>query len=78
MAATVHSAGLLSAAGNTTIPFTVQGTCSDPVFRPDMKAVAKETVKSSGRQPRQERRRPAERVAGRQEAVSRLILTSRP
>jgi AsmA protein len=46
MAATVHSAGLLSAAGNTTIPFTVQGTCSDPVFRPDMKAVAKETVKS--------------------------------
>jgi hypothetical protein len=24
----------------------VQGTCADPVFRPDLKAVAKEKVKS--------------------------------
>jgi hypothetical protein len=28
------------------IPFTVQGTCADPVFRPDLKALAKEKVKS--------------------------------
>ena len=27
------------------IPFTVGGTCSQPVFRPDVKAVVKEEVK---------------------------------
>jgi len=31
---------------NTPIPFTVQGTCADPVFRPDMKALVKEQLKS--------------------------------
>ena len=46
MSATVHTSGLLSVVGNTPIPFTVQGTCADPVFRPDLKAVAKEKVKS--------------------------------
>jgi AsmA protein len=46
MSATVHATGLLSVVGNTPIPFTVQGTCADPVFRPDLKAVAKEKVKS--------------------------------
>jgi AsmA protein len=46
MTASVHTSGLLAAAGNTPIPFTVQGTCADPVFRPDLKAVAKEKVKS--------------------------------
>ena len=30
------------------IPFTVQGTCAEPVFRPDVKAVAKEEIKSVG------------------------------
>jgi hypothetical protein len=45
MSATVHASGLLAIAGNTPIPFTVQGTCADPVFRPDLKAVAKEKVK---------------------------------
>jgi AsmA protein len=46
MSATVHTSGLLAAAGNTPIPFTVQGTCAQPEFRPDLKAMAKETVKS--------------------------------
>jgi AsmA protein len=46
MSATVHTSGLMAVVGNTPIPFTVQGTCADPVFRPDLKAVAKEKVKS--------------------------------
>jgi AsmA protein len=45
MSATVRTSGLLAVVGNTPIPFTVQGTCADPVFRPDVKAVAKEKVK---------------------------------
>ena len=44
MRAMVHTGGLLAAAGNTPIPFTVGGTASDPVFRPDMKAVAREEL----------------------------------
>ncbi len=44
MSATVHTSGLLAAVGNTPIPFTVQGTCANPVFRPDYKAVVKEKV----------------------------------
>lgn len=46
MSAVVHTAGLLRIVSNTPIPFTVQGTCANPVFRPDLKAVAKEKVKS--------------------------------
>jgi AsmA protein len=49
MTATVHASGLLAVAGNTPIPFTVQGTCADPVFRPDLKAVAKEEVENVGK-----------------------------
>ena len=45
MSATVQTAGLLAVVGNTSIPFTVQGTCADPVFRPDLKAFAKEEAK---------------------------------
>ena len=45
MTASVHTSGLLAAVGNTPIPFTVQGTCANPVFRPDLKAVAREKVK---------------------------------
>lgn len=44
MSATVHSGGYLKAVGDTPIPFTVQGTCSNPVFRPDLKGLAKEEV----------------------------------
>jgi len=47
MSAMVHGSGLLAVANNTPIPFTVQGTCSDPVFRPDVKAVVKEKAKSA-------------------------------
>ena len=46
MSATMHTSGVLAVVGNTPIPFTVQGTCADPVFRPDMKAAAKERMKS--------------------------------
>ena len=46
MAASVHTAGLLRVVSNTPIPFTVTGTCANPVFRPDLKAVAKEKVES--------------------------------
>lgn len=45
MSAMVHTSGILAVVGNTPIPFTVQGTCSDPVFRPDVKAVVKEQIK---------------------------------
>jgi AsmA protein len=48
MSATVHTSGLLAVVGNTPIPFTVQGTCAEPVFRPDMKAVVKEEMKGVG------------------------------
>ena len=40
-----HRAGILAAVGNTPIPFSVGGPATDPVFRPDMKAVAREELK---------------------------------
>jgi AsmA protein len=46
MNATVHASGLMAAMGNQSIPFTVGGTCSQPVFKPDMKAAARQEVKS--------------------------------
>ena len=46
MSAIVHTSGLLAVVGNTPIPFTVGGTCADPVFRPDIKAVVKEKINS--------------------------------
>jgi AsmA protein len=46
MNAIIHTSGLLSVVGNKPIPFTVEGTCANPVFHPDLKAVAKEEVKS--------------------------------
>jgi len=48
MTAIIHGGGLLSAVGDRPIPFTITGTSSDPVFRPDLKAVAKEQMKSIG------------------------------
>jgi hypothetical protein len=36
----------LTVIGNKPIPFTVGGTSSDPVFKPDYGAVAKEEIKS--------------------------------
>jgi AsmA protein len=46
MSAIVHTSGLLAVVGNKPIPFTVGGTSSDPVFKPDYGAVVKEEVKS--------------------------------
>jgi hypothetical protein len=36
----------LAVAGNKPVPFTVTGTSSDPVFKPNYGAVAKEEIKS--------------------------------
>lgn len=47
MSAKVQPSGLAAALRDEPIPFTVQGTCADPVFRPDMKAVVKEEVKGA-------------------------------
>jgi AsmA protein len=44
MTVAVHSAGMLAAINNQAIPVLVSGTCSDPVFRPDVKAVAKQEL----------------------------------
>jgi len=44
MSATVQTSGLAAVVRNTPIPFTVEGTCAEPVFHPDIKAVAKEEV----------------------------------
>lgn len=40
MSATVQTTGLAAVMGHTPIPFQIQGTASDPVFRPDMKGLA--------------------------------------
>jgi AsmA protein len=48
MSAIVHTSGLLAIIGNKPIPFSVEGSCSDPIFKPDVMAVAKEEVKSIG------------------------------
>ena len=33
MAVKLHAAGMMASVANTSIPFLVQGTCADPVFR---------------------------------------------
>ena len=48
MNAKVHTSGVAAALGKETIPFTVTGTASDPVFRPDVKAVVTEKAKGIG------------------------------
>jgi AsmA protein len=45
MSALVHTSGVMALVRDKPIPFTVGGTCSQPVFRPDVKAVVKEEVK---------------------------------
>jgi AsmA protein len=44
--ATVHTGGLLALAGKTAIPVAVKGTAANPVFVPDVKALATQEVKS--------------------------------
>jgi AsmA protein len=46
MSALVHTSGMLAVVRDKPIPFTVGGTCSQPVFRPDIRAVVREEVKS--------------------------------
>ena len=46
MRATLHTAALAAVISNTPIPFTIEGTAANPVFRPDIKAVVNEKVKS--------------------------------
>ncbi|HXB75208.1 MAG TPA: AsmA family protein [Candidatus Acidoferrales bacterium] len=46
MRVTLHTAALASMINNTPIPFTIQGTAAQPVFRPDVRAVVNEKVKS--------------------------------
>jgi AsmA protein len=45
MNAAVQTSGLASALGNLSVPFTVQGSSSDPVFRPDVNAIANTQLK---------------------------------
>ena len=47
MNAAVQAAGLTSALGNLSVPFTVQGSGSDPVFRPDVNAIANTQLKKA-------------------------------
>jgi hypothetical protein len=50
MRATVQVAGgvmsMIGQSGGTTVPFFIQGTSSDPVFRPDVKGIAAESSKT--------------------------------
>jgi AsmA protein len=48
MSAMVHTSGLLAPIGNKPIPFTVTGICSEPVIRPDIKAVVKDEIEGVG------------------------------
>ena len=53
MRATLHTGGtamaMLGVKGDTGVPFLIEGTASNPVFRPDMKAFATEKVQSLGK-----------------------------
>lgn len=44
LSATVHAGGVLAAASKTAIPVAVKGTASNPVFVPDVKALATQQV----------------------------------
>jgi AsmA protein len=45
MTAAVRAATVTQAVGNLTIPFLVEGSSADPVFRPDVNALAKSEIK---------------------------------
>jgi AsmA protein len=46
MRATLHTAALAAVINNTAIPFMIEGTAANPVFRPDIRAVVNEKMKS--------------------------------
>ncbi len=47
--AAVRTGGVAAALSNEPVPFTVQGTCAEPVFRPDLAAVVKGEFKGVGK-----------------------------
>jgi AsmA protein len=49
MTAAVQTGGVAAIVRNEPIPFTVTGTCAEPVFKPDLKAVVKEEIKGVGK-----------------------------
>jgi len=48
MTAKVHTSGMMAAMRDAPIPFLVGGTATDPVFRPDVRAIVSEKAKSTG------------------------------
>ena len=44
MSVAVHTGGVMAMVSDKPIPFLVEGTCSDPVFRPDMKASGQQEI----------------------------------
>jgi len=44
MGVSVHTGGMMTMISDRPVPFLVAGTCSDPVFRPDVRAVAKQEI----------------------------------
>jgi AsmA protein len=49
MTAKLHTGGMLASVADKAVPFTVQGTCADPVFRPDVKSIVTENVKDQAK-----------------------------
>jgi AsmA protein len=49
MQATVHAGGVAQIVNNEPVPFTVEGTCAEPVFHADVRAVVKEEMKGVGK-----------------------------
>jgi AsmA protein len=49
MQAAVHTGGVAAMLNNAPVPFTVEGTCAEPVFHPDLKAVMGGEVKGAGK-----------------------------
>jgi AsmA protein len=45
MRARLHTSAMMAAIGQTSVPFLVVGTSSNPVFRPDMKGIASDQIK---------------------------------
>jgi AsmA protein len=48
MTAKVHTSGMMSAISDAPIPFLVGGSATDPVFRPDVRAVVSQEMKTQG------------------------------
>ena len=51
MTAVVHTSGLAAVVSNAPIPFSIEGTASDPQFRPDVRGIASDVLKGVERDP---------------------------